>query len=274
MFITVMKKLPSVPVFRAIAVVFAVFAIAGGLASCGMEEYSYMPSPTESGGAVTEVQLNNKATIRLPNSVSNSNFTHFAILYRLYVSGENISGQIQNSATELNKINPYLLSDYNALAPYADVTNTSSIDPRTVFLYRYYYTLYLEGVNIDNVLTFGREVVIEFPAVTGAIPTLSAGGNTYNLWRSRGNNDGLGTPANTPLPGGNRYFLNYSELNAKQDNGTSIPENLDVAGNSVSGPRYTYISLYWVDIGLITATMAPQYSKPTFIGILKLPEAY
>jgi hypothetical protein len=248
--------------------------LAGGLASCGMEEYSYMPSVTEAGGSIVEVQLNNKATIRLPGAVSSSNFTHFSIVYRLYVSGENTAGQIQTSSSELSRINSYLAQDYNALAPYADPANSSSSTSiGSVFMGRGYYTLALEGANIDNVLSRGSEVVIEFPAVTGAIPTLTTGGRTRNLWRSRGDDSINYSKPNTPLPRNNRYFLNYSELNAKVDNATTIPENLDVAGSSVPDPRYVYISMYLIVVGR-EANLAPVYSKPTFIGILKLPEAY
>jgi hypothetical protein len=66
--------------------------------------------------------------------------------------------------------------------------------------------------------------------------------------------------------------LNHTDLN---DNAKAVDTiNADVAGNTsvINPPRYTYISLYILLTGKDENTLTWVYSKPTFIGILKLPD--
>ena len=244
-------------------------------AACGIEEYSYVPQVAPD--SIVAVQLNNKATIKLPSSGGSSYFTNFTIVYRIYISGQNEAGQIQTSETALNSINPALRSDYTALYPYADVTNnTASAGVGNEFMRKWYYEVALEGANIMSVLgpsAFGRTIILDFPPNTGAIPTLARDATVYNLLRSRGD-DNLHVQENHPLPTDNRYFLNSSDLNADGNIDPIARKNLDIAGNSGAGSmRYAYVSLYIVSVGRNPTTQAPIFSKPTFIGILKLPES-
>ena len=257
----------------------AALALAAGAVSCGLDDYTYLPSVTDSGGYIVATVLNNTVTMRLPNPPADAGFS---IAYRMYVSGEDITGQIQSSYSELSRINPTLASDYTTLWSYADPSNSSTNTAGVggAFDSRGYFALGLEDgggeVDIGDVLRSG-EVFIEFPAVIQAVPTLTMtpGGGTasqYRLLRSQGP-DSVNSKENTPLPTGSRYFLNYTELNSKQQDNPAIPDNLDVAGSSTSAPRRTYISLYIFAVGRDPGTLNNVYSKPTFIGILKLPGA-
>ncbi|MDR1252701.1 MAG: hypothetical protein LBK62_11145 [Treponema sp.] len=242
--------------------------VSGGLTSCGLEEYAYVePVPQ---GNIVEVVLNNKATIRLPNIGSNV-FTNFSLLYRIYISGQNESGQIQTSSSALSAINSTLASDYAAIYPSTDLTSSSgSTNVGSLFRSRGYYEMFLQGTEIRTLLgsgSRGKTIVIDFPPVTGNIPTLTFdGGTSYNLYRSTGQ-DGIQTDTSRPLP--NRYFQNHADLNAGAN--ATDKTNMDVSPNSAPTIRYAYVSLYIVSTG--RDKMNPVYSNPTFIGILKLPEA-
>ncbi|MDR1576376.1 MAG: hypothetical protein LBS37_10265 [Treponema sp.] len=223
-------------------------------------------------GNIVEVELNNKATMRLPTSAGSNVFTNFSILYRIYVSAQNESGQIQTSSSALSAINSSLASDYSYIYPSTDVTSTTTnTNVDSIFRSRGYYEMALEGTDIKTLLdngSLGKTIVIECSPIVGSIPTLTVeGGISYNLYRSRGE-DYIQTDSNRPLP--DRYFQNHADLNAGPDN--TAKTNLDVAGNSSIGSasKYTYISLYVVAVG--KDKMANIFSSPTFIGILRLPE--
>jgi hypothetical protein len=202
----------------------------------------------------------------------------------MYVSELDITGQIQSSYSELSRINSSLASDYNTLWSFADPSNSSSntAGVGSAFDSRGYFTVALEdsGGNeavIGDILGSG-EVIIEFSATPQTIPTLtmtpgSGAARTYKLLRSSGP-DSINSKENTPLPTNSRYFLNYTELNSKRQDNPAVPDNLDVAGSSTSAPRRTtYILMYIFAVGRDPGTLNSIYSKPTFIGILKLPRA-
>jgi hypothetical protein len=246
----------------------AVFAV--WLGSCGLEEYSYV-SPVPQGNIV-EVVLNNKATMRLPSSTGSNVFTNFSILYRIYVSAQNESGQIQTSSSALSAINSSLASDYRDIYPSTDVTSTTTnTNIGSIFRSKGYFEIALQGADIKTLLdngSLGKTIVIEFSPIAGSIPTLTVeGGSSYNLYRSTGE-DYIQTDSNRPLP--DRYFQNHADLNAGPD--SIAKTNLDVAGNSSIGAasKYAYISLYIVAVG--KDKMTNIFSRPTFIGILRLPE--
>ena len=259
--------------YRLRPALYAALAVLGGLlVSCGLEEYDYVPSMTEAGGAIVSLERNTKATIQLPGSIGTSSFTNFAILYRIYLSAQSIDGQIQTSSDALSAINSTLASDYNILYPYTDITNSSaSTGAQSVFIGRNYYTFGLDGTNINSELdsgSFGKTLILDF-SLPGTPPTLTMdGGTPYNLLRSSGRDD-LNTRDNQPLPSDSPpYFLNYSDLTISSQNSTDS-NNRDVAHISSSSQSYT--ALYIVTVGRKSGTLEPIYSKPTFIGILRLP---
>jgi hypothetical protein len=252
---------------------FIAFAVLGCfVVSCGLEEYDYVPSVTEAGGAIVSLERNIKATIQLPQSIGTSSFTNFAILYRIYLSGQSIDGQIQTSSAALSNINPTLASDYNILYPYTDITNSSaSTGVQSVFIGRNYYTFGLAGTSINSELdsgSLGKTIVLDF-SLDGIPPTLTIDeGTPYNLLRSSGRDD-LNTKDNNPLPSdADPYFLNYSDLTISPQTATDL-NNRDVAHIASSSQAYT--ALYIVAVGRKSGTLEPIYSKPAFIGILRLP---
>jgi hypothetical protein len=239
------------------------------VSSCGIDDYFYLyPVPVGN----IQSQSNSMAVINLPNINLQEfyYFTHFTIYYRIYISDiQSLTWQLTQN--ELSAINPALSSDYLAIFPYttsntqnSQVVNTSI---STMFRNRNYHVLALEGADIENDIlstsSLGRGITLDFSPTPGSIPFLLINNNArYNLFRSNGNG------VFNPLP--NRYFFNSSQLNSSQ-NATSII-NADVADKNVSGPRYTYVSMYIVATG-IDSNFSPIDSIPTFINIFLLPDS-
>jgi hypothetical protein len=226
-------------------------------ASCGIEDYIYL-SPVRAA-EITRT-LNYLARIRLPN-VGSSSFTHFIIYYRIYISDQQESAEIQYSQSILSGINPSLWSDYSALEPYTHEDNITTANIDTLLRNRKYYPLELSGASIDSVLdsdSAGSTIELDFSVNT--TPVLRP--PVYTLLRSTG-----GGVFN---PNPDRYFLNtpglYSSANALN---TAI--NPDVADkDGISGPRYTYAAMYIVVAG-IDDNLSSVYSNPTLIGIFQIP---
>jgi hypothetical protein len=233
---------------------------------CGMEEYYYLPQIPEGN---IEVEMNTKAVIQLPNIDSRYYyFKGFNIYYRIYVSPLLQTGKIQTSRDMLSSISSYLYSDYSAIYPSTDSTNTAvNTSIASLFRNRSYYELNLAEANIRNVLSSsrGNTVELDFSPNVGRRPTFTINGTSYTLYRSNGEN------TFTPEP--DRYFLNSDELNKTEN--INSQKNADVA-NASGTPvtRYTYVSMYIVITGMEFVNYTTIYSKPTFIGILKLPEAH
>jgi hypothetical protein len=246
-------------------VLFCILA-AGVFSTCGMEDYIYL-YPVQEGNI--DVRLVEGATVRLPSSVSSEAlyFTQFAIFYRIYISGIPESSAI-TSPELMRTISSALYNDYTGIYP-STSNNAASTSVNTsissLFSSRRYYELALEGPGIESVLDDGSQgQVLTINFSSQQIPTLTLGGGSpYNLWRSTGNG------SFSPRP--DRYFVNDSELNASANANTTV--NADVADQSgISGPRYTYVSMYIVKVGRDSGTLSNIYSAPTFIGIFRLPD--
>jgi hypothetical protein len=245
---------------------FRLFLFAGTLGfflSCGVEDYAYL-KPVPSGSI--QVSLNNKATVPLPGQDSGSNFTHYNLYYRIYISDIQEAGEIQKSREAMNRINPALASDYFALEPYTNVNNNVNTSTASLFRNRSYQVLSYEwgGAELNNVVNDGAgSLVLDFPEPTGSIPFLTYnGGNPYNLYRSNGNG------AFSPLP--DRYFQNSQDINSGANAINTI--NADVVNKSSASGSYTYAALYIAAEGLSHPSYTPFYSIPTFIGVFRLPE--
>jgi hypothetical protein len=238
---------------------------AGVFCACGVEDYIYLYPVQESN---INIRLTEEATVRLPSPVSSEAlyFTQFAIFYRIYISGVPVSAAI-TSPEQMRTISTAMYNDYSGIYP-STSNNASSTSVNTsvgsLFSSRRYYELELEGANFASVLDNGSQgqvLTISFPSLM--IPSFTLGGGGYNLWRSTGNG------AFNPQP--NRYFINASELNASVNAIATV--NADVADQSgISGPRYTYVSMYIVKVGRNPSTLSSIYSAPTFIGIFRLPD--
>jgi hypothetical protein len=232
--------------------------------SCGLEEYHYVdPVPSHH---ITRV-FNQQSIIRLPDLSNATEFRHFTIYYRIYISGVLEAGEIQTSYSVLSSINPSLASDYSSLSSY--FTSTTAVNMDTVFRGRGYYSLEVQGANIDTLLntsSFNNSLVISFPPNPGYTPYLQLGGSVpFNLLRSNGNG------SFNPLPA-NRYFFNAPELYTASYITSTI--NADTVNNSSLAPaatRYSYAAMYIVVTGA-DPNFTPIFSNPTFVGILRLQD--
>jgi hypothetical protein len=242
--------------------------LAGGVfCTCGIEDYIFLYPVQESN---ISVRLTEEAALRLPSPVSSESlyFTQFSIFYRIYVSGVHVSAAI-TSPEQMRTISSALYNDYNGIYP-STSNNSASTTVNTsvgsLFSGRRYFELDLDGAELGSVLdsgSQGEDLIIRFQPVPGEIPALVIRGNVHRLRRSTGNG------SFNPQPD-HRYFVNAPELNASANVSTTV--NNDVADQSgISGPRYTYVSMYIVKVGRDTNTLSNIYSAPTFVGILMLP---
>ena len=231
--------------------------------SCGIEDYPYIyPIPT---GNITQ-QLNSRISIVIPNSnLGNMYFTHFAIFYRIYISDLYESTPLEGN---FSAINSTLNSNYNRVQPFIGNDSMGSSAIASLFSSMRYYTLELEDVNIDNILStqaFNRTVIIDFPQMPGSIPFMTLGTTQYRLHRS----DGGGSFEVLP---DNRYFVNSTELR-DPNNISNEHINIDITDNpnTEAEKRHTYVSMYIVALGFDPQTYVQLYSSPIFAGVMSLP---
>jgi hypothetical protein len=249
------KKLPQK------SALLCVFLCAGlFLFSCGIEEYYFLPQISQ--GSIQRIS-NTEATINIPSIEQYYYASNYSIFYRIYISSEDISSEIQTSSEVLNSISPDLSRDFTAIFPSSDPTNTSSITSvNSLFKNRNYFELDLDGVDIKTVLTTaGGTLRIRFPAAPWGIPTASFdSGGDISIRRSR--------ELISPEPRNNSFFQNTAELSDYAKATANI--NADVAARS-GVTSFAYVSMYIVAAGLDPALFTPIYSKPTHISIFKLP---
>jgi len=241
--------------------------------SCGLEDIPYIDYIRDSN--VTD---NTSATVRLPSSSDEGYenppvgyFVRFEIYYRIYISGEPLSGLIDTSALR-RQINGSLDSDFNSLDPLTNKSNTSANPSNldTTFNTRKFFKLTLEEDNIDNVLgrsSLGKTLEIRFSPLPGEIPVLRLNSETtYTLQRA------VTGPGLNFKPEPDRYFLNHPDLYNTANVTNDI--NADVATNTQTTPelRFTYVSMYIFAIGKDYLTTI--YSQPTHLGIFRLAEAF
>ena len=210
----------------------------------------------------------------LATSIHAKNYT---IFYRIYISSQEQTGIIHTTDPILMSINPALLSDFRAIYPFADPIN---IDINTtgigrLFANRGYFELYVsdtglvsDAIPIGVFLSrdFPGGISIHFPVIaTVGAPFLIADGVVHSLIRAH-------EAGSSPIPI-NRLFLNHDDLN-DNDNATEILNRDTVRyryPNIQIPPRFTYVSMYIVTVGFDPVTFASIYSKPTHLGIFRLP---
>jgi len=229
------------------------------LATCGLEEVYFLPQVPE---ANIRTEMNTWANIILP-PLTESYALNYKIFYRIYISGNSLSGTIDTSSLR-SSINPSLDSDYNYIYPNTvSTSSTSGTAANSLFTGRSYYELALEGEDINNVLSKnGGNITITFPTTQGGYPVLSFNSTEYLIFRSK--------DLISPQPTGDRSFRNSSDLNDPAKAISNI--NADVSGRTGLTQRYAYVSMYIVAIGVNTTSFTSLYSKPTHISVFKLPE--
>jgi hypothetical protein len=232
------------------------------LGACGIEDYLYLEGVP--AGYIT-VELNSKATIRLPfiDTSQFYYFTHFSIYYRIYISRTDYS---TIDTSNYSTLNATLYSDYNAFLPYTDGTNTNISAVGSLFRSRNYLAVELDDANIDTVLsTSNRTITLDFIQTSGVMPVMTVGGSrSYALYRSNGGG------AFSPTP--NRYFFNTAELSSSENATSLINADVVPISSGSSLDRYAYVAMFIVATGM-DSNFSPVYSAPTFVGVLKLPNA-
>lgn len=242
---------------------FVYFAASVFLFTCGIEDIYFLPQVPQTN--ITTIS-NTSATIVLPSLSSYYYANNYIIYYRIYISDRPESGTINTSSIR-SAISPSLESDFNAIFPNTDPTNTTSgISADILFSSRSYFELALEGVDINNLLSIsGGNIEISFPTAYLGNPELIFNNvpppPDYYLKRSY--------KLITPLPS-NKYFQNTDDLSNFNNAGSN--NNADVAArNGIQG--FAYASMYVVAAGIDPVKFTPVYSKPTHINIFRLPDA-
>jgi hypothetical protein len=203
--------------------------------SCGVDDYIYLDQVPRS-----TIKVNfNIATVPLP-SQSSMYFKNYTIYYRIYVSGNLLEGTIEEGM--LSTVNSYLYSDYSAIHPYTNPDTSTSTNVGTLFTNRKYYTL-------DNPFYPGT-LTIDFGEATPVI-------NGSPIRRS--------SAVYNPAP--DQFFRNHTDLYSADNAARNIDVQPSTAG---SGPMYTYAAMYVVAYG-VNDNYSTIYSKPTFIGVFRLP---
>jgi hypothetical protein len=255
-----LKRLGFCPVLFLILFLF--------LQSCGIEVYHYL-RPISTGDITTS--LNQEARINLSNSSSSSSdFTHFAMYYRIYLSYSNRTG-FSLSANDLRDINQTLYYDYNYLGPYTDTTSATTVNVASVMANRGYQPLYFElsPYNYSSVvLDSPGTAELYFPPSGNPNPYLRYSGIGGDLFLIRSNGGG----SFYPRPA-SRRFLNTAELSDPAYINQNA--NADVVAPSGTGStRYAYVSIYVATAGINEgAGYVPIFSNPTFVGIFQIPAA-
>jgi hypothetical protein len=245
--------------------------------SCGMEDYLYL-NPVDEGN-ISLVAPNTTATIVLPsfNISEYYYFTNFSLFYRIYVSDVTDITTYPYYSSDLSRINSTLASDFSALSYYTSNTTTVVTNLGSQFSSRKYYTLELENANIESILSassFGNRITLDFS--TGRAPVLgiqtsAASEPVYHTLRRTGGDGNF-----FPVPS-NRLFFNTDDLNSSANvfspssSTPSLINNDAVDKASITGQRYTYVSIYIVTTGRDT-NFTPLYSRPTHVGVFFLPE--
>ncbi|MFP3088919.1 hypothetical protein LQZ21_01155 [Treponema sp. TIM-1] len=207
--------------------------------SCGVDDYIYLEQVDRSEITIT---LNTLATVRLPPPPQRVEdyFRNYAIYYRIYVSGNLLEVTIEEGM--LSTVNSYLYSDYSTIQPYTNPDTSTSTNVGTLFTNRKYYTLDTQFLPGTYTIDFGQD-----PPVINGNP-IQRSSAVYN-----------------PAP--DRLFRNQTDLYSAEN----ASRNSDVQPTTGgSGPMYTYVAMYVVAVG-VSDNYSTIYSKPTFIGVFRLP---
>lgn len=231
------------------------------LLTCGIEEFYYLPQLEQN---LVTAEFNTRATVVLQRIPSEHYYASgYIIIYKIYLSGENISTVTEDS---MRIVNTSLANDYSAFSTLRDPSNTSSIPTSNTFSARGYYSVdYFIDKNVEGTLEFW------FPA-TGQLfnpYVVLNGGNQEDLKRYK-NSDGRYEFVPSEQLNHEIYFSNTAGLNEPVD--PTSRKNVDVASSSQTGQAY--VAMYIVALGQNPTSFANIYGKPTFINVFKLPNLF
>ena len=233
------------------------------LSSCGIEDYPFIyPIPQSN---VQQV-MNNRSVVRIPDDNIGTTFDHFAIYYKIYISGSDQPSTTSDAA--YSAINSVLASDHNAARAHIDSTSYVPENMDSFFTRRGFYLLNLDGYSLSYVLStsvLGSELEFNFPS--RGVPTMTIGSSSYTLWRSTGNG------RFEPQP--DRRFVNTDDIRNPANIDPAINADVvDFPGAGTADRRYTYAALYIVGVGINMATYAFIYSAPALIHVFQLPDRW
>ena len=244
---------------RCLPAFLALLSLLSLFTGCGLEEYAYI-YPIPRNNIIHGVA---NATMIIPTTNAGTVFTHFVILYRIYISDTAIP--MTPEPGDFPSINPALKTHYDSIDYYNDESGRafSSSLLESVFRNRGYRYLRLENADIDGVLSesiLGSTVEFDF-SLSNRIPTMRVdSGSPYTLLRS----DEL------TLPEPDEYlFFNTDKL-------LIPPETLfDTERNNKpnkGSDEYTYAAMFIIAVGIDTDTYSWVYSNPTLIHVFRLPD--
>ena len=221
------------------------------LFSCGIEEYYFLPQVPDT----VVLTVDNAAFTIDPNLLNDYHYAvGYRLFYRIYLSGADINPPEQQV---YNLINPSLSSNYNTLRNFTDPSTSSIVSTNTFSNLRFF--------ELDNpqIRTSGGNISIQFPAA-GLLDNPSLTVNEVRTPLLRSNR------LTRPLPENNFYLVNTPELNSNANATQDI--NADVAPGQNLG--HAYIAIYIAAIGTHPQNQSRIISsKPTFIGVFKLPNS-
>ena len=246
-------------IFFLLAVFLSVFF------SCGIDEYYFLPQLSE--GDITLLSNTEAEIIIQPIDLYYA--ISYSIFYRIYISEYPAPGRI--SQAEHRNISQSLATDYNAFVSVTDPT-TTTLPSANTFSNRNYFELEFEGHSINNILTKEKKktLKINFPTTTimedNPVIILKLNDDDESETQIPLCRSGR---LISPLPKDYPYFRNTPEL-CDYTSSTDTNINADVSGRQNLTEHHAYVSMYIVAIG-VNNYFSPIYSKPTHIGIFKLP---
>ena len=238
------------------------------LLSCGIESVPYISRV--SNPAITNLSGADGIALSLSDP---GPFTHFMIFYKIYMSASDVSPDPVTTSQDRRNINQLLDTDYNAIYPWADPTN-SSVNATGVLNFfngRGFSGLELDGARIRDILgsgALGTTLIINFGNVS-EMPTLSLDGNNkkYVLRRAAASQR---FPEINPQPvvvGSTPPFFNYiDEMKVRRDD-----FNADVANTIPTDTKQAYVLMYIAAAGADGMPPVAVFSQPTYLGIFRLP---
>ncbi|MDR1390484.1 MAG: hypothetical protein LBJ31_10975 [Treponema sp.] len=233
------------------------------LAACGIENYIYLEPVTSAS-----TSAGTTASFSTPGQ-SSPNFRYYTIFYRIYLSATN---ETAPAPVNYNAINPVLASHYNTLYPYTYADNSTPSSLGTVFANLNYYSLAVNNGSLYNLLNSASSfsVQLRFDEPSGTVDTkspyltINSGSTRYRLFRNESASDDFSSnPVYRYFYGANTPYSLYAPLPTANTN-----RDVQTAAGTLA---YSYVSFYVVAQG-IDDNYSPVYSRPTHIGVLRLPD--
>lgn len=234
------------------------------LTTCGLMEFYFLPQ-------VPQIDINDASLTGVELKLQNLTSVYadgYNVFYKIYISGYNHTGQTI-PPQQYNLISTTLVQDYNAYVNLSDPSTTSALSNINTFTNRGFFELeYDFASGVDHYLIDGITTVISFHPTQYDNPVIIINNDPpVNLLRSSRWLPSSYQPPGVPL------FLNTPELNAAENASSNINSDVSIASSlsAEETDRHAYVSMYVIAVGINPETIEFIYSKPTHVGIFKLP---